>query len=439
MTRPGLWRRPRYGGADRGRGASRSGTAGASPAWASRRAIVLAVLVGMLYIHPAYLVGAFGVAVRTDLGLDSASLGLTISVFFAVGAAAMPLGGLAADRLGPRRALRLTAALTGACLVAVALFGGSWPGLLVAMAVGGVGSAIGAPLGTLLIVRNVRPAWRPLAFGLERSSLPASTLLAGLAPSLLTLGLPWRLVFLLDAAAVVALLVLRVPDEGGPRPGRGDPAPPRTRLTPVAPLVLLTLAYLLCSAAATALSGLIVDYGARLGMSQSAAGGLLALGSLTIIAVRLALGLGRGRRHGRFTVAGLMVLGAAGFALLIPGDPALVLPGVLIASGAGWGWTSVAALALAETYPAQAGRASGVVQAGGAVGGIAGPLLVGTVAEYASYPAGWALTAACCGGAAFAVLFARAAWNGGAASAGNREIAGQQAFSGDGSGRQAPS
>lgn len=398
MTRPGLWRRPQYGGT--------------ASAWASRRAIVLAVLVGMVYIHPAYLVGALGVAVRTELGLDSASLGLTISVFFAVGAVAMPLGGRAADRLGPRRALRLAAALTGACVAGVALFGGSWPGLLASMAVGGLGSAVGAPLGTLLIVRNVSPARRPLAFGLERSSLPASTLLAGLAPTLLATGLPWRLVFLLDAAAVIVLLVLRVPDEAGSGRGGGGAGPPPARLTPVAPLALLTVAYLLCSASATALSGLLVDYGARLGMSQGAAGGLLAAGSVAIIVVRLALGLRRGRRYGRAAVAGLMVLGAAGFVLLIPGDPVLVLPGVLIASAAGWGWTSVAALALAETYPAGAGRASGVVQAGGSVGGIVGPLLVGAVAEYVSYPVGWAFAAACCGGAAVAVLFTRAAWKG---------------------------
>lgn len=383
---------------------------GPSGAWASRRAIVLAVLVGMTYIYPAYLVGALGVAIRNDLGLDSAALGMTISTFFAVSAVAMSLAGRVADRLGPRRTLRLTAGLTGACLLGVALLGGSWAGLLASMAVGGVGSAVGAPLGTLLIVRNVASAWRPLAFALERSSIPASTLMAGLALPVFAGVMHWRLVFLLGTVAVVVLMTLRVPEVASPPPGT---AVPRGRLTPMTPLVLFTMAFFLCSACATALSGLLVDYGVTLGLSQSVAGVVLAAGSVTIIIVRLGLGLGRGRRYGRVTVAVMTALGAAGFLLLVPGDPALVLPGVLIASGAGWGWTGVAALALAETYPAGAGTASGVVQAGGAAGGIVGPLLVGATAEYLSYAMGWSVAAACCALASVTILFARAAWRGG--------------------------
>ncbi len=164
-----------------------------------------------LYVS-AYLAGTLGVAIRGDLGLDSAALGMTISLFYAIGAVAMSFGGRVADRMGPRRALRTAAGMTGACLVGVALFGGTWAGLLACLVVGGIGSAIGAPIGTLLIVQHVAQRRRPIAFGLERSAIPASTLLASLALPLLATVLHWRLVFLVGALAVGVLVALRVPD-----------------------------------------------------------------------------------------------------------------------------------------------------------------------------------------------------------------------------------
>ncbi|WP_062358024.1 MFS transporter [Herbidospora yilanensis] len=377
----------------------------ASPA--SRRAVALAVLLGMTYMYPAYLVGTLGVAIREDIGLDSAGLGLTVSLFYAVGAVAMSPGGRIADRMGARRALRLSAVLTGACLAGVALFGGTWPGLLAALAVGGIGSAVGAPIGTVLIVAHVRAARRPMAFGLERSSIPASTLVAGLALPLLAAVMHWRLVFLVGGVAVAALLLSRVPDvAAGPETapaGRRD----RLRLTPLVPLLLVTGAFLLGSAAATAMSSFFVEYGVTLGLSPSVAGLALALTSAVVIAVRLALGRSR---YGRLTVAVMMALGSAGFLLFVPGERALFLLGALVACGAGWGWTGLVALTVAETYAAMPGAATGVLQSGGAAGGILGPLAVGAAAQYHSYAAGWLLAAAFCGLAALLVLANRAVW-----------------------------
>ncbi|MFI6456070.1 MFS transporter [Streptosporangium amethystogenes] len=374
-----------------------------------RRAVTLAVLLGMTYMYPAYLAGTLGVAIRLDLGLDSAALGMTISLFFAVSAVTMSFGGRVADRMGPRRALRLSAVMTGASLTGVALFGGSWAGLLVSLALGGIGSAVGAPIGALLIVRNVGPARRPMAFGIERASLPASTLLASLALPLLATIMHWRLVFLVGTVAVVVLMTLRVPD-AAPAARAGGAVEPRGRLTPLGPLLMITAAFFLCSAAANALSGFFVDYGVTVGLSQSAAGTALAVGSAVIIAVRLGLGLGRRRRHGRLTVAALMAVGACGFLLLASGDRMLGLLGMLIAGGAGWGWTGVIALVIAEAYPEGPGAASGLVQAGGSAGGIVGPFAVGAAAQYSSYSLGWGLAALFVATASVLVIVNRAAW-----------------------------
>ncbi|WP_169951208.1 nitrate/nitrite transporter [Microbispora sp. H11081] len=371
----------------------------------------------MTYMYPAYLAGTLGVAIREDLGLDRAALGLTISLFFAIGATAMTFGGRVADRMGPRRALRIAAGMTGACLVGVAVFGGSWAGLLVSLAIGGIGSAVGAPVGALLILRHVAPSRRPIAFGLERSSLPASTLLASISLPLLATVLHWRLVFLVGALAVIVLVALRIPD-AAPRAAKpvseraedtSAPAP-RGRLAPVGPLLLITLAFFLGSASATALSSFFVDYGVLLGFSQSEAGVALAFGSVVIIAARFGLGLGRVRRPGRLTVAAMMALGAAGFLLLMSGDRVLAVIGMCVACGAGWGWTGLVALALAEVYREAPGAASGLVQAGGSAGGILGPLLVGATAKYYSYPVGWSLSAIFLALASVMVLANRALW-----------------------------
>ncbi|MEV5556920.1 MFS transporter [Nonomuraea wenchangensis] len=375
----------------------------------ARRAVALAVLLGMTYMYPAYLAGTLGVAIRLDLGLDSAALGLTLSLFYAVSAVGMSFGGRIVDRMGARRALRLSAALTGGSLAGVAVFGGSWAGLLVSLAVGGLGSAVGGPIGALLIVRNVRLSRRPMAFGIERASLPASTLLASLALPLLASIMHWRLVFLVGTVAVVVLAALRVPDPSPPQGAGGGPRP-RTPLKPLGPLLMITVSFFLCAAAANALSGFFVDYGVTVGLSQSVAGTALAVGSAVIIAVRLGLGLGRRRRHGRLTVAALMAAGACGFLLLASGDRVLGLLGMLIAGGAGWGWTGLIALAVAEAYPEGPGAASGIVQAGGSAGGIVGPFVVGAAAQYSSYSLGWGLAAMFVVVASVLVFMNRAAW-----------------------------
>ncbi len=136
----------------------------------------------------------------------------------------------------------------------------------------------------------------------------------------------------------------------------------------------------------------------------------LAGGSVVIIAARLGLGLGRRRRHGRLTVAVMMAIGAVGFLMLLSGDRTLVVIGMCIACGAGWGWTGLVALAIAEAHPAAPGAASGLVQAGGSAGGIVGPLLVGAAAQYYSYSVGWGIAAAFVALASVLMLVNRAIW-----------------------------
>jgi MFS family permease len=349
------------------------------------RAVTLAVLVGAGYMFPLYLVGAVGVAVRADLGLSATQLGAVVSVFFGTGAALLPVGGRVVDRMGPRWAARVAIVGAAACLAAVAAFGGTYPGLLAAMAVGGLGSTIAAPVGGLIIARAVPAGRRPLAFAVERSSIPAATLLAGLSVPTLAAVVRWRAVFGTGAVLVALILFLRVPE----LPRRAAAAPDRGRLRPLTPLLLVTAMFVLGSAAATALSTFFVDHAVGLGMSDGVAGIALAATSAATIGVRMALGLLGVRVPGRATSAALLLAGAAGFALLaVPAVPA-AWAGAVLAGAAGWGWTGVLGLAVVQSHPDAPGASTALVQAGGCAGGIAGPLLVGRLAESFGYATAW--------------------------------------------------
>jgi MFS family permease len=350
----------------------------------ARRAVTLAVLIGAGYMFPLYLVGAVGVAVRADLGLSATQLGAVVSVFFGVGAVLLPAGGRIVDRIGPRTAARLALAGAASCLFAVAVFGGTYPGLLAAMAVGGIGSTVAAPVGGMLIARVVRAGRRPLAFALERSSIPAATLIAGLSVPTLAAVVHWRAVFGIGGVLVAAVLLLPVP--GMPRAdGPGTQAP----LRPVTPLLLVTGMFFLGSAAATSLSTFLVGHGVDVGMSAGTAGIALAVTSAATIGVRIVLGLLGARVPGRATSAALLLTGAAGFVLLaVPSVPA-AWAGALLAGAAGWGWTGVLGLAVVQSHPDAPGASTALVQAGGCAGGIAGPLLVGALTEHRGYGAGW--------------------------------------------------
>jgi MFS family permease len=151
--------------------------------------------------------------------------------------------------------------------------------------------------------------------------------------------------------------------------------------------LLVTAMFVLGSAAATALSTFFVGHAVRLGIDDGIAGIALAVTSAATIGVRMVLGL-LGVR-GRAISSVLLFAGAAGFVLLaVPSVPA-TWAGALLAGAAGWGWTGVLGLAVVQSHPGAPGAATALVQAGGCAGGIAGPLLVGWLAERFDYATAW--------------------------------------------------
>jgi predicted MFS family arabinose efflux permease len=114
---------------------------------------------------------------------------------------------------------------------------------------------------------------------------------------------------------------------------------------------------------------------------------------------RLADGMGGGRL---LLVGGMLGAGVAGFVMLATGSPALVVPGVLLAFAAGWGWPGLFNFAVVRSNPGAPAAATGVTQTGASGGAAVGPVLFGVVVEAAGYGTAWLV----CGALALVALVA---------------------------------
>lgn len=354
-----------------------------------RRATGLAVALGVVYMTPVFFAGALSVQIRGELRLDRSTFGLAVSAFFVAGALLMPVSGRVVDWIGPRASYRTSALLSLVGLIVIGALSRSAVTLGAGLAIAGAASAIGAPASSTLVVRLVPPGSHSVAFGLERSAIPFATLMAGLAVPTLGTVMSWRGIFGLAAVATAVLVLAPLPWVAPPVRSRDLGAAVMSRR----PLLLAAAAFAMVSASATALSTFFVDFGVSRGLSPGMAGTLLALGSGSAIAARLLLGWNAPRSHGMAAVSAMMLIGSLGYFLLIPDVAWLVPAGVVVAYAAGWGWTGILSLAVVSAYARTPGAATGTVQAGGAAGGIVGPVLVGSLAEHLSYQHAWGVAA----------------------------------------------
>ena len=188
-----------------------------------------------------------------------------------------------------------------------------------------------------LLKREVAVHRHGLAFGAQNSGATLGALLAGLALPAVAIPFGWRWAFVLVVGLAPAAAVLAPPGDGSVAP---RPVAPRGLTTVHA----LAVAAALASAPGVGFVSFLVLYAVESGMSQAAAGLLL--------------------------VAAMLAVSSAGYLLLMAREPALIV-------------------------------VAGVLMAGLFTGAIAGPLLVGVLAEREqcalawSACAGFALLAAC--------------------------------------------
>jgi MFS family permease len=373
--------------------------------WAVMKAVALTTVT----VSPTFLIGALAVQIRDDVQLGPAGIGAAAAIMFGVGALVARPSGMVIQRAGPRRGMIAAAAVSAVALLGIAT-APDFAWLAVWLAVAGIGNALGQPTTNLGISQAVAPGRLALAFGIKQASIPTATLLGGLAVPGVALLFGWRWAF--AAAAVLACAVSlwavlarsAIPSvpPNGERPRR-DPGIPGSAL------VLLSAGGGVAAAAATTLGIFLVDSVVDSGIEPAAAGFLFSGAALLGLSSRVGLGaLMDSRRHWSpyALICCLLVLGAAGFALLGLGRTWAIILGAALAYGAGWAWPGLLHYAVVRDRLNSAATATGSLQIGLSLGAAAGPLAFGILAQHTSYPVSWTAAAV---GLAVAAMIIRAA------------------------------
>ncbi len=341
---------------------------------------------------PVFLFGALSELIRGDLGFDEAGVGAGVTVFFvAAGLGAVP-GGRITERVGPRIAMLLGATLAGTASMGIGLLAQRW--WHAAVLLGLAGSAVGLidTGGARAFADVVPPRRQGLAFGIKEASVPAASMLAGVAVPLLGLTVGWRATFGLGLL-LVPVVWLALPPQVGARRRRAparEHAPPATST-----LVLIAIGSAAGTGAATATASFLVPAATVAGLAAGLAGTLLAAGSLLSIGVRVVAGHLADRDADRDLVvtAAMLALGTTGLVLLATDLRTAAIAGGLITLGAGWGWTGLVFLSAVRADPGAPAAAAGIVLAGLSTGGALGPVAFGVVVAQASYTVAWSAAA----------------------------------------------
>lgn len=396
--------------------------------------ITVAIAAATTGVLPVFLTGALAVSLRHALALSSTTLGIAVATFFATSALCSASAGRRAERHGALPLMRAAALCAVVSLGAVPLVARNAGLLAACLALGGVANGVMQPAVNLLLTRVVPSNRQGLAFGVKQAGIPTATLLSGLAVPALAVTVGWRDAYL--AAASLGLVVLGVlwrfdrhhrsllgptlrtadPDPKNADQQNVDPKnvdvadpsrpPPATAAFDPRPLALLAAAMACAVAAANALGSFVVSSAVSHGVTASTAGLLSALGSAAGLSARVLLGwradsrpgIGGTDRRGEASqhlrrVALLVALGTGGYLLLATGSRVLLVPAVLLAFAAGWGFNGLFNLAVVRSHPHAPARATGITQVGTYIGGMVGPLSFGVVADHAGYDAAWLVAA----------------------------------------------
>ena len=346
-------------------------------------------------ILPVLLLGALSVFVREEVVLTDAQLGATISSFFVASSISAIPGGRFADAIGPRRAMTLGMSVSVFGMVGVAAaMTRSWH-LVGWMVLCGMGSGIGVAASNLALTRFVPLRRQGFAFGLKQASIPMGSLLAGFAVPALGLTIGWRWAFVIGPTVILAVFVGTARSVGVDRRSRRSGV--ATASAPLLPTLLLAATSGFAGAAVTATLGFFVPSGVDRGFSASTVGFLLAFGSGCGIAARVLWGVladRRDRGHLAF-LSTLLAVGSVGFALLgIVESVMLLVVATVVVFAAGWSWSGLLFMIATRSNPDAPAMATGIMSAGGGIGGLLGPLLFGWVVGVWSYSVAWWMTAA---------------------------------------------
>jgi MFS family permease len=356
----------------------------------ARRAAAGAVTTTTVCTLPVFLTGGLTVQISAELGFDPAGLGLVVALYFAVSAIASLPSGRLVERFGSVPTSR--AAVIGAALVmtAMALAARSYAALVVILLCGAWCNVLGQLASNLTLARYVPADRLGLSFGVKQAAIPIATLLSGAAVPAVALTIGWRWAYAIGA--VLALLALRLTPRESIRRERTD----HQEGLATGALSVIAVAAGLAASASTALGIFLVASAVDRGVDAGIAGLTLTMGSVVGLVLRLVHGWLADRRTGGHiaVVAGSLLLGAGGLALLaVPGSLALVL-GTVLGFGLGWAWPGLLQFAVVRLNPTAPAAATSIVQVGVYGGGFAGPIGFGFLASHLGFPTAWLIGAA---------------------------------------------
>jgi MFS family permease len=369
--------------------------------WAAMTATSIGVL-------PVFFFGALATLMRDDLHFGQSQIGIATATFFATGALLSVPGGWLAERLGEVRTTAVAILCAACSMLGMAVFARSWAHLLPLMILGGVGNAVVQPATNAMLAGSVPERHQGLVFGAKQAAVPLASTMAGLGLPVLGLTLGWRGAFGVAAALALPVfaLLFRVR-----RRHRRSVARSRSSLRGSRDLVALAVVAALGAGSGNAMGAFYVDAAVDRSIAAGTAGMFLAIGAATGIVARILLGWWTDRWRIRRipVVAGMLVAGAGGYAVIATGPAApVLLAGTMTAYAAGWGWNGLLVAAVVDAHPQAPAAATGVTQAGVYGGAVLIPPLFGYVAEAISYTAAWATAAGLlCGAACLAAVAVR--------------------------------
>ena len=338
-------------------------------------------------VMPGFLAASLAPRIRDDFAFGDSTLGLVVALFYVVSASGSVPAGRLVDRVGAAWGMRLAAAFTSTSCVGVAALAQSAASLTALMLIGGVANALGGPSVSALLKREVAVRRHGLAFGAQQAGAPLGAVLAGLALPAVAIPFGWRWAFV--GAAVVAMVAVACAPRTAATAARDETAGQRPRgFTSVH---ALGVAAVLASAAGVGFVSFLVTYAVDSGMSEGAAGLLLAGVSLAATTSRIVLGVfaDRAGQEPLRPVATMLAASVSGYLLLTAGEPGVIAAAALLAGTLGWAWPGGLNLAVVQRSPGAPAWAVGVMMTGLFVGAVGGPLLTGFLAEHDLFTLAW--------------------------------------------------
>jgi MFS family permease len=355
------------------------------------RAAVGAVTTTTASVLPVFLTGALTVQISAELGFDPAGLGLVVALYFGISAvASLPCGWLV-ERYGSGVTSRVAVIGVACAMATIAAFARSYPALVALLLCCAWCNVLGQLSSNLTLARHVPATRLGLSFGIKQAAIPIATLLSGAAVPAIALTIGWRWAYVIATGLALGALLLTPHGSDG----RGRSSAARGERATGA-LSVIGLAAGLGAGAATALGIFLVAAAVDRGIDAGLAGLTLTMGSVVGLTLRLVNGWLADRRSGGHiaVVAGSLMLGAAGVALLAVPDAFALVTGTVLAFGLGWSWPGLLQFAVVRLNPEAPAAATSIVQVGVYGGGFVGPITFGFIAAHVSFPAAWLASAA---------------------------------------------